>query len=357
MRAVCSGLVLTAILLLDVRVAAGQAMIKVSDDVNVKFGILLQAQGDWLQEPVSGGYGQNLFLRRARFLVAGNLAKNLSFFFETDNPNLGKSAGGTKTISTGLIVQDAYAEYRFSDEFQLGAGLILAGFARNNLQSAASLLAVDYGAYSFLYSAPEQNVVGRDTGFQLRGYPAAKRLEYRIGVYQGQRDAQSRQSFRTTARLQYNFLDPEATGMFYTGTYLGKKKVFAIGAGCDAQKDYKSWAADAFFDYPLGGGGLTAQLDWIRYDGGDTFKNLLKQDILFAEAGYYIASAKVMPFASYSSKDISGTETGDETRWLIGFGYLPYGHNMNLKLAYGRIEPKNGTSVNQFTIQLQGFYF
>ena len=41
-----------------------------------------------------GGYGQNLFARRIRLLVGGQVAKNVTFFFETDSPNLGKSSSG-----------------------------------------------------------------------------------------------------------------------------------------------------------------------------------------------------------------------------------------------------------------------
>ena len=215
---------------------------------------------------------------------------------------------------------------------------------------------IDYGPHSFLYSAPEQNVVGRDTGFQARGYLAAKKLEYRAGVWQGARDAASRNSFRFTSRVQYNFLDAD-TGFFYTGTSLGKKKIFAIGGGYDAQKDYSTYAADAYYDHPLGPGALTAQLDYTHNDGGTFLKALPKQDVIYGEAGYYIAKAKVMPYFTYSSKNIASTDTGDETRWSIGLGYMAFGHNFNIKAAYGSIDPKVGKTASQFTLQMQAFYF
>ena len=333
-----------------------QAVIKVNDDVSFKFGLLLQGQADWLGSSTTDDTAQNLYLRRARFIVGGSIAKNVTFFFETDSPNLGKGAGATKT-GAGMIVQDAFLTWKFADELHLDGGMILTGIAHNSLQSAASLISIDYGSYSFLYSGPTQNVVGRDTGFQVRGYPLGKKLEYRVGVWAGQRNTSSNQAFRTTARLQYNFLDAD-TGFFYTGTSLGKKRIFAIGAGCDAQKDYKSYAADAYVDLPVGtGGAVSGQIDWIRYDGGTTFTALPKQDTLFLEGGYYVKSAKVMPFFTYSAKDLAGTDAGDESRWSIGLGYMAFGHNTNIKAAYGKIDPKNRDSVDQFTIQLQGFYF
>lgn len=336
--------------------AAAQAVIKVSDDVNIKFGLLFQGQAEWAESAAADDTAQNLFLRRARILVGGSIAKNVTFFFETDSPNLGKSVGGAKT-GASMIVQDAFLSWKLSEAFTIDGGLILTGIAHNSLQSAASLVAVDYGGYSFLYSGPTQNVVGRDTGFQVRGYPAARKLEYRVGVWAGQRDTAGKQAFRTTARLQYNFLDAD-TGFFYTGTSLGKKKIFALGAGYDTQKDYTSYAADAYVDLPVGkNGAVSGQLDYIRYDGGTTFTTLPKQDTVYAEAGYYIKSAKLMPFAYWGTKDISGRDAGDESRWAVGLGYMAFGHNLNLKAAYGRIDPKVGKSVDQFTIQMQGFYF
>lgn len=343
--------------------APAQASIKVNDDVNVKFGILLQGQADWTQNAADESYAQNLFVRRIRVLMGGQVAKNVSFFFESDSPNLGKVVSGSKNNS-GFIVQDAFLSWKLADEAIVDAGLVLTGIAHNSLQSAASLLPVDYGPHAFLYSAAsaENNVVGRDTGFQLRGYPLDKKLEYRVGVWQGNRDAASRQALRLTARVQYNFLDAD-TGFFYSGTSLGKKKVFTIGAGCDTQKDYKSYAADVYVDHPLGPGAVSGQVDWIRYDGGDFLKtaggapSLPKQDILYGEAGYYFPSVKLMPFLAVSNKDVAATDTGDETRWSVGLGYFAVGHNFNIKAAYGKVDPKVGRSANQFTVQMQAFYF
>ena len=163
-------------------------------------------------------------------------------------------------------------------------------------------------------------------------------------------------ALRTTARLQYNFLDAD-TGFFYTGSSLGKKKIFALGGGLDVQKDYKSYAIDAYVDHPLGPGAISGQVAWTRLDGGDFIKTLLEQDVIFGEVGYYLPKAKVMPYLSVSSKDIASTDTGDETRWSVGLGYMAFGHNFNIKAAYGRVDPKVGKSADQFTIQMQAFYF
>ena len=55
------------------RPAAAQAVIKVSDTINLKFGFLLQPQADFTQDAASDDYQKNLFLRRVRFMAGGQI--------------------------------------------------------------------------------------------------------------------------------------------------------------------------------------------------------------------------------------------------------------------------------------------
>src|SRR5689334_11433589 len=71
-----------------------QAVINVNDDVNFKFGVLGQFQADWLRDSATDATAQNLFIRRIRLLFGGQVAKNVTFFVETDAPNLGKTLTG-----------------------------------------------------------------------------------------------------------------------------------------------------------------------------------------------------------------------------------------------------------------------
>ena len=83
--------------------AAAQAVIKVNDNVNFKLGFQFQGWADWTQSAATGGYAQNLFARRARLLVGGQVAKDVTFFFQTDSGNLGKvNPAGAKQTNTGL---------------------------------------------------------------------------------------------------------------------------------------------------------------------------------------------------------------------------------------------------------------
>ncbi len=354
-------------------VANAQAIVKVNDVVNFRLGILLQAWGDWNgQSTATGdtaGFQQNLFLRRARFFLGGQVAKDVTFFFMTDNPNLGKStqtvAGGAggKAPGTGFIVQDAFLSWKVANEFSLQGGLILIPLCRNCNSSAVSLVTMDYGTWSFQESGSTQSSVGRDTGFQALGYFAGDHLEYRAGVYSGFRAPGVKNSFRFTGRLQYNVFDVEK-GQFYAGTYFGKKKILAIGGSYDVQSDYSAYAGDVFFDYPVGDNGITVQGDFIHYDGGVTFNTaaLLKQDDIYAEAGFFIKSLKLMPFVRYEQQEYSDDVNKGLNRQKFqgGFGWYPYMSNFNIKAGFTRTEApdnKNVASTNQYTIQVQVFYY
>jgi len=338
------------------RETRAQAIIKVNDDVNIKFGALLQTQADWLQDAADSGYAQNLFIRRFRLLVGGQVAKNVTFFAETDSPNINKVIDGKKNTQTSVFMQDAYAEWKVCDGFALDAGLMLLGPSRNNLQSAASLLAIDYGPYTFTNSGPTQSNIGRDTGFQAKGYLAANHLEYRVGAFSGIRDAGSHNAFRTSGRLQYDVFDTE-TAYFYPGTSFGKKKILAFGGGFDLQKDYKAYAGDATVDFPIGPGVLTSQFDYQHFDGGKTLTTLPKQNDIYGETGFYFSALKIEPVIWYAWKNINGTDTGDEARYSAGLNWWYAGHNANIKLAYTRLEPRHGRHRNEVTLQMQAFYF
>ncbi len=170
--------------------ARAQVVVKVNDTVNFRLGFQLQSWAEWLQDPISEGYQQTLFIRRVRFIVAGNLAKNVSFFFQTDNPNMGRTTGTTaKAINTGFLVQDAFGEWKpmGKDTFILDFGKMLMPLSRNSLQQTSSHLAIDGGTFTFLESGPLQNDGGRDVGVQMKSYLADEHLEFRGGVFDGVR--------------------------------------------------------------------------------------------------------------------------------------------------------------------------
>ncbi len=144
---------------------------------SIKFGFLLQPQAEVVETADATAWSSNLYLRRFRILFGGKVADKWTYFFETDSPNIGKvNAAGIKESGT-IFVQDAFVTYNHNDAFKVDTGLILLATSRQHVQSAASLLPVDYAAYPFISSTPVSERVGRDYGVQLRGYPLTQKLD------------------------------------------------------------------------------------------------------------------------------------------------------------------------------------
>jgi hypothetical protein len=84
---------------------------------------------------------------------------------------------------------------------------------------------------------------------------------------------------------------------------------------------------------------------------------LPKQNVAFLEAGYFLRRLKLTPVLQFTRRDVVGIDNGDETRRSIGANYWWAGHNANVKAAFGRISPLGRATQDEFTLQLQLFYF
>jgi hypothetical protein len=388
-------------------VAAAQVVVKVNDTVNFRLGFQLQGWAEWLQDPISKGYQENFKLRRVRLILAGQVAKNVTFFMQTDNPNMGITTGtSTKALNTGFLIQDAFGEWRVfgSDAFILDFGKMLAPFTRNSLQSTSSHLALDGGTWTFLQSAPLQADAGRDLGLQFKSYLVDDHLEIRAGLFDGLRAATtpastsgSRNPYRFTGRIVYNFFDTEK-GYVPVGTNLGKKKIVAIGGGYDTQggftspstatlpsgKGYKAYGGDFMVDWPLGPGdaktgrdAVTAHVDYIHYDGGCgitpagtratncLIPTLLPEQELFTDLGYYFKAIELQPFVRFETLQFKDSidHFRNIRRYMGGFNYYVAQQNMKITAAFERIVPNFQPATaavknsNHVVVQLQFFYF
>jgi hypothetical protein len=380
--------------------ARAQAIIKVNDTVNFRVGFQLQGWAEWQQDQVSEGYQQSMFIRRVRFILGGNLAKNVSFFFQTDNPSLARSTGATsKDLVAGFRTQDAFMEWKpFSnDQFILDFGKMLMPFTRNSLQQTSSHLSWDGGTWTFQQSTAlgTQSDGGRDIGLQFKSYLVNDHLEVRGGVFDGFRAAAtpagagSRNSYRFVGRVVYNFLDPELKGYVPVGTWLGKKSILAIGGGVDTQSDYTAYGGDFMLDLPFGPGdakvgrdALTAHVDYIHFDNGCGLNaagtahvttclipstTLSEQDEVFTDLGYFFHTINLQPFVRY--EQLAFKESIDKSRGIKryggGFNYYvtPAAQQMKITVGYERIVPKTAPATvktkdtNHFLVQLQIIYF
>jgi hypothetical protein len=339
--------------------AIAQITVK-NEDVTFKFGVLGQIWGDWTQDSTgSQGYQQNFYLRRARFVMGGDIGKDISFFVETDDPKLGITP---KNLSAGFIMQDALLEWHPTKAFQVVGGLMIVPFCRNGLQSAGSILTLDTSSFSAMASSATQSSGMRDVGFEAKGFFFKDRLLYRVGEYAGQRDANGHNSPRTAAYLQYDFFSPEK-GYLFAGTSLGKQKVLAVSTGFDTQGAYRANSADVAATLPVNGGDeIAAQFQFTHYDGRTKFLTIPDQNDYMFETGYYLHKAKTQAFLkAESQKFVAAANTPkDCNRFGAGANYYIRGQNLKWTVQYLRALPRNTTSLkpsNEFSMQLQLMYW
>jgi hypothetical protein len=353
-------LVVAALLAAALLPAAAQAqvIIKASDTVFMRLGAQIQAWADWQQDPVTRGYAQNLYIRRARILLTGQVAPDVTFFIQTDNPNVGKVP---KALGSGFLLQDAWAEWKIADGFALVGGEFLVPLNRNALESTLNFFTLDISPTSTVFSAPTQSNGLRDTGFEAKGYLIdGGRLEYRAALFQGIRETGARNAFRDSAYLQYNFLEKER-GYVYASSNLGKKAIFNINGGYDAQKDYKAYSGNVFWTLPFGGGNeFGGQVQDVHYDGGNFIKAIPKQNDILAELEIYFAPAKIQPFGKFESQKFANTvdKPKDQTRWGAGLHYYVFGNNLKISGQYQHVSPKSPLKdSNEFTVAMQVWYY
>ncbi len=357
MRSATWGLLLVTGLAVVAAPASAQLQWTSKDEkMNFKIGLLGQMQGEMVDVAGTDDTASNLFLRRLRLIMGFTLGEKLSVFVETDSPNLGK-ANNLGVKDTGdVFIQDFVATYKFSPKFMLDGGMLLLEQSYNHNQSAATLLATDYGAYTFVGNGPMGERIGRDYGLRARGYLLDSHLEYRGGIYQGLRGTNAANDLRFSGRVMYSFFTPQV-GLFYRGTSLGKTKTLSIGGSYDTQEEYESVGLDFFWDQPIGESAFVFQADYNAVDG-DTFVTALpKQANMLFETGFYFSSIRLQPFVQYAVQNFDAAARVDEERLTVGLSYYITGHNNNLKLSYTKIEPDAGDSRDQINLQWQVFQF
>jgi len=352
---------------------------------SIRIGLLFQPayRTATSASPGVDGLSQNLFLRRTRILVGGTLFGKIDYFMDTDYPNLFLATPeGNPTSATdptpytnnkggpGMYIQDAFItakpiEGEFKDAFKIDAGFMLPPMAHNAVQGAGTLYSLDYYANTFLHTnvfggtAP----VGRDLGVQLRGLVVGGLIEYRVGLFQGLRQPQttdriaSHNFFRATGRVQVNLLDAEP-GFFYSGTYLGAKKVLSLGVSGDLQGDYKYFAGDVFADMPMGPGVFTLQANYAHWNG-DGFVALPKEWAVMGEVGYNFNTI-ISPLVRAEYLDATAangtvTKTG---RYGGGINWWAFGHNSNVKTLYQYVKVDGASKgANQLDVQWQLYFY
>ncbi len=354
-----------------------------------------------------GSYSTDFYCRRCRFFVTGSVVKDIYFYVLFEAANVGKAdpVTGARTLPTPSIL-DAFGVVKFADFFWLSGGSILMPLSRNGLQPTTTYVSIDNANIDTTPVLQGNSNVLRDLGFQANGFFVANHVEYRLGVFQGSRQASiatqtaSHNAPRFVAMVSANVWDTE-TGYVNGGHYFGAKKVLGVmgnfdyqifrknappAAGADKNAYYGIGGA-VFLNYPLsgtpslkGGDEIVALLQFGYYDGGfrtsplgvttnaGTYGAVLKQTNYLAEAGYYNHGARFSVFGKFERRKISedyllafrqAFPVPSQTWIAAGVKYYIAPFNfMNFALQYERINNDDapGTQqggTNNITFQMQ----
>lgn len=191
-------------------------------------------------------------MRRSRLILLAQLNPRFLMYLDLGIENQNAVSGGTPNDAGGpgkkaqLYMHEAVAEYRVNKYLNVGGGLnYQVGISRMTAASTANMLAYDIPVVNFP-TLDQTDQFGFFLGFYGKG--RIGNFDYRVAVDDAfeSNQASTPATLRTNAAqfyprnankiyqgyFSYSFLEKETNLLpFTTGSYLGTKKVFNIGAG------------------------------------------------------------------------------------------------------------------------------
>ncbi|MBW2108322.1 MAG: porin [Deltaproteobacteria bacterium] len=371
-----------------------QAGIKMQIDEHTKgeIGIWMQTWYQWVEDgksTTSTWKDQNLndfILRRAYLYLKGQVTDHVHFFTHIASDKVGQDGLDNPSygLGSGVAWRDLWVTFDLSDSFKLQMGRMYVPLTRNyGTTSTKCMLTMDLpflqgGSRGGIFYAQK---VGRDDGITLWGNPLDGLIQYRLMISEGvEGDNNPDDTLRFAGRVSVSLLDPE-TGWFNKGTYLGKKKVLSVGLGIDSQKDLTLgsladqdnfvWTVDAFFDYPVGEGAVSAEAAYINIENGTQtqpqgYTSLSAGDDAknwYINAGYLfpgtIGPGRLQPYVRYETVDVDERDSSIDYEtdfWSGGVNYYLKGHNAKLTADYMHVDQDTPTSTRKdrdiFTFQI-----
>lgn len=341
-RPVSRPLFLVALAALALLLPAGTAQagkIQLGDQASLNVNVLAQP---WAQvtpnAAPTGGASTDLFLRRIRLMIFGNVTDRLSFFVDTEQPNLGRDGNWTPAF----FIQDAFLSVKLADTHWLDAGMILVPFTHHTLEGAIALNTVEYHS-ALIRPTRGLGPAWRDSGVQARGFVGP--LHYRVGVFNGVEGQPAKENQpalniddvpRVAGHVRYNVLGREEN-FFLQGIYFDNQPRLSVGVGADFQPraavsgamahDALAVGADLFLEYPLGENqALVIKTNAFRYWQGA--ENTHSGFGIFGEVGYLLGQFEPVLSAEYYNAEV---RTADFFAVRPGVNYWFDKHVFNFK--------------------------
>ena len=307
----------------------------------------------------------DLSIRRLRLGLSAVPFEKAFFRLNLGFNNLNQASKGNVKVE----FLDVYAEYRPSRAFEFGAGKSAwTGLSRYSAPAASRMLTYDLP----IVALPNLNVTDnllRNLGIYFKGQ--VKQLDYRLSIFKPYsveqspgfdpvpeeniakyRDETSGNTEAISGYLKWQFFEHESNNTaFSPGTYLGEKKVMAVGVGYELDKnrtihlengepvinDLKLWAVDFFLDLPLDRNEKNALTVYTAYYNYDYGPNLVR-------------NIGVNNIATIFDPDAASFNGAGNAYPLLGTGntiYLQAGY-LTRKLQIGRLQPYFSIQYSKF---------
>lgn len=320
---------------------------ELSEDSYIQLSVLGQVHASFTEDAADE---HDIYLRRARIILSGQVFDGLKFFMETDNDNAGRN--GFASASTDI--QDAFVEQRLYGSHYMQGGLILLPFSFENAASAGSLLGLDYNLEALKFA---ETFAWRDYGVVFRG-DFGKKLAYRLGVFDGYDDKAGTKNpdaaLRGTGHIALNLVGEAENGWFFTQDKQADQPYLALGVGGDVQDeatlvvatngtetitDNEALVVDFQSGVPLGPLFATLNGAWFTWDNA-TFDG----DTAFLEAALRYRAFQIT--AKQSRQEPEGKDDINDS--TVGFHHLRMKHN-----ARAGVEYRWGDSADQVLLGFQ----
>jgi hypothetical protein len=220
--------------------------------------------------PDGQSWATDIFARRTRLYVTGDISPSFSYYFLVDNPNFGKF--GDYGAAKKLIVQDGFVSWAPIGKtggtvLYIDAGLQFVPFTRETFTSIASKPSVEghndlvRGFTAAFFSA------NRSNGLQVRGWLLDKKIGFRGGIFEGQQPTavntliNSRKNPLVAGFVQFNILGTQEGAFVYQSIYFSKEPLLSVAVSGAYQSralsvpkgitDQKGLTGIAFLEYPF----------------------------------------------------------------------------------------------------------
>ena len=331
--------------------------IKIDDDTKFNIRIRMQPRFDIGETSTSlkADDGKSytsindMYLRRVRFEMGGNLTKELKFGAEIEADKTAKQDGTAAAYGYHL-----FGDYKFSDAFSLFFGKKKLPYSRVSITSSSAQLIIERpnvteDAKKFFGDLTGHGYYGPH--IMLHGKLANGMFKYNLSITDGW---QAGQTTKWTSKTV------EKSGLAYIGrvefsphgwiedkqsdAHLGEGSHLTVAGHYGAQSgiEYKT-SADKEDRALIGGdisfhlGGLALQGEYVSMEitPNTSGTKTIKPNGYYLQAGYYISGIAFEPAIRYEyyNKDSNKTDD-DQTTNTIGFNWYPKGHSFKVSANY-----------------------